>query len=633
MKKNPSKKRMKLPKIPIIFTMGELDLILKIDFEDEDLIKKNEDNNTQEKIYYSLDDLTDIKSLSFIKNNFSILKKFEVKSKNELLKSLLIGSKNSDNLCQIDFISYNIPIFSGDESFFNDILNYVTEKNGLNLNKTPLSENCCYSIIIQMSHKGKKKEIIISKGETDPHENDNILQEEGATKEEYNKEEEGEDEYGDYEENEAMKKGLIPKFKRKYTILKNLYPISSKYDMIYLNFEDLSKMKGNFKLEDMFELLEFFKKNTSTIFVNYFSSEKIIDKDREYKSQNNSQVLEENKKDDIQLIDRFYKLTDIYFFDKKQTIKLFSKHLKEINTKEPKRIISSRNVYEYFIKNIIKRIEPEEKAERVGLFLDEFNKFGIIQISSQNKIKIKEFDAQPYKKINPHNIKEIEEYKEIIKSNKKDLYSLFLSNLVISMGSSPLHCTQSEVLFPAFLTGMELVKRKVEFLRNNITIPDTETFYTIRKEKKIISRQLSQLNMSEKEGKFLLDCTNKITSNKKEYVSLYDSNLKNFFSNINIRKNLYKNGFIDNRGYIMYDPVYKEVMKDDCIGKKINNEKELHDKIISSIKEIKIYNRIKDKEIDSSLVAMKEKPVTIKKIPYFRGFSQVKKRKIIRLEK
>ena len=98
MKKNPSKKRMKLPKIPIIFTMGELDLILKIDFEDEDLIKKNEDNNTQEKIYYSLDDLTDIKSLSFIKNNFSILKKFEVKSKNELLKSLLIGSKNSDNL-------------------------------------------------------------------------------------------------------------------------------------------------------------------------------------------------------------------------------------------------------------------------------------------------------------------------------------------------------------------------------------------------------------------------------------------------------------------------------------------------------------------------------------------------------
>ena len=79
---------------------------------------------------------------------------------------------------------------------------------------------------------------------------------------------------------------------------------------------------------------------------------------------------------------------------------------------------------------------------------------------------------------------------------------------------------------------------------------------------------MEKLANGEKEVKFLLDCTNLITSNKKEYVSLYDYHLKNFFSSQAIRKDLEKKGFIDSEGNIMYDSVYRSVMGTNNTNKK-----------------------------------------------------------------
>ena len=79
---------------------------------------------------------------------------------------------------------------------------------------------------------------------------------------------------------------------------------------------------------------------------------------------------------------------------------------------------------------------------------------------------------------------------------------------------------------------------------------------------------MDKITKGEKEGKFLLDCTNKITSNKKEYISLFDFHLKNFFSSEIIRKNLENKGFIDSEGYILYDPLYKDAMGNNTKKKK-----------------------------------------------------------------
>ena len=195
------------------------------------------------------------------------------------------------------------------------------------------------------------------------------------------------------------------------------------------------------------------------------------------------------------------------------------------------------------------------------------------------------------------------------------------------MGSSAPKCTSPEAIIPPFLTGIELVKRKIELLKNNIEIEDEEKFYKIKKDPKIMAEQLEKLSMGFKEGNFKLDCTNLITSNKKEYVSLYDYHLRNFFSRETIRKELENKGFINNKGYIKYDPVYRNVMGTNNKNKKQFTEKEKKNKIISTIKEIDVHSRLKDKEIDCEKAALNEKNVTDKKIPFIVEKKQKKQKK------
>lgn len=247
MKKHHQKKA---KKYPLIFTFGELDLTLHIDFTDEDLeIKedKKEDNNqenkeqsgkTKEQIF---EDLNELKNLSFLKDNIKTLNRFKIQSKNALLKLFLLGNKN-EKQCQIELICFGFPKFEGDETFFKDVLSYITEKNRLKINEKPLNPYENYSIIIEMTYKGKEKIIHLRNKEVDMgHEEDNEIMGEGQSSpnqkiiEEC--EDEDEDEYGDYEPNEMMKAGYIPKFRRKRSVLCKLCPSSKKYDLIYFSYD------------------------------------------------------------------------------------------------------------------------------------------------------------------------------------------------------------------------------------------------------------------------------------------------------------------------------------------------------------------------------------------------------------
>ena len=653
MKKNQKKQ------IPMVFTMGELDLTLKIDFKDEELEIKEENSNkddekneskenNKQKNYYNIEDFKALKDISFLDGNKKIISRFVVNSNNELLKLLLIGNKNSEKQSKIDYICYGYPKFEEEEVFFNEILDFVTEKNGINLNKNPLNQNGNYSINIEMTHKGKKQVISLNSGEKDEHEDDNEIKGEGqSSPNEENNEENNEDEYGDYEPNEMMKNGYIPKFRRKKSVLCNLSPSSLKYNLIYLNFEDLNKIPGNFKLEDMYELLEFFKKKKSTIFINYYKEEKeneeMEEKEKEEKEKKEKEKNEKgkNKKDkkeekegpseEMIEINKFYYITDIYFFDKKQAIKIFNDHYKaftEDKDEKSKKAINSKNVYDYFSKGIATGTEKEVPYDKTGLFLDEFSKYIIIRVS-KNSMKKNEFDSQPYPKVNVHNSQEVNEYKKIIKENKNELYSLFLSDMIPSMCSSAPNCSSPEVLVSSFLTGVELVKRKVELKKNKIQMKDEENFYKIKKNSKKIAEQIEKMTKGQKEGDFKLDCTNLITSNKKEYVSLYDYHLKNYFSKSIVRKELVNKGFINDKGYIKYDPVYRNVMGSNLKNKKDINETEKKNRIITQIKDINIHNRLNDKEINCEEAAKNVKEVTDQKIP----FRPEKKKEKIRKKK
>ena len=617
-----------------ILVLGELDIILKIDFKDEDLEIKSEEGKISKK-YYKLKNLNEISSLLFLHKKDEIIKRIQLCSKNELIKLLIIGNTNIDKMSLIDYICFGAPILTSEESFFYDILDSVTKKYGIIFNKKPLNINAGYSIKIEMTCGSQKKEIWIESEGKHEHEEDNDIKEEGDSPQDENYFEDDFDE--DYPLNEAMKKKLIPKYKRR-NILCNMYPKFDRYDMVYFNFEDLNKISKNFKIEYTLELIDFFKKKKSIIFINYYSLEKDkknINTQKDEKLQKRNSTRKTLSKEQLlEITNKFYYVTDIYFFDKKQSVKIFNEHYKLFTTDESKKLISSKNVFDYFIKGISTGTELKVPNEKTGIFLDEFNEFCLIQVSKSSVYK-QEYDPHPFPKINTHNIKEVSEYKEIIKTNKNDFYSMFLSEMVIAISHSPHDKGLSigpNIIYPAYLTGMDLIKKKIECIKNGINIPDNDDkFYKIKKHPKIISQELEKLAKGEKEGKFLLDCTNKLTSHKKEYISLFDFHLKNFFSSEIIRKNLENKGFIDSEGYILYDPLYKDAMGNNPKKKKYT-EKQIKDKIISNMNDIKMQTMKQSKNINDINIFTKDNfnnfNMTIeKKIPFAKDKMENNKKK------
>ena len=787
------------------FAMGELDLLIEINFKDEDLLNPN--STSQNDKYLQIENMTSIKDLSFLKDKKEdFLNTIKIKPNSDFIKQIFLGNIISKKKCFIDFICYDRPKFEGDEEFFGRIFDYVTIRHKLQINKTPLKEGSRWSLIIELKHKDKIQKIICGKTqEQQKEENDkeeaNKKEEEKKEKqekeeeekkeieekikqkiqeykdiremekkkkeEEKNKEnddenneenndmnndndeknnnnepeenkenneeenEEEEEEENDYEENEAMKEKKIPKFKRQKSILCNLSPSCTKYNLIYLNYENIVKIPGDFKMKDLLELLTFFKKKKSIIFINFYKSEpskeekekqdaqkkeeaekeaekkngkakkeeeeyknrintlnilynkkseltqkqkniklnkkkeiqemneqekkeeldtieqeleKIVEEEqnirdeiradeevkREYKKRKDQEQEKENEKQkkknkkEMKLLNEIFYLTNGYYFDTKQACEIFNNHYLCFTTDKIKKVINLQKVFDYFITVIARGVRDEADGNKVGLFMGNFKKYDIIYTTKKSANK-QELNAQPHPKINPHNIKLIEDYKKILTKNKNEYYSIFagLAAHEISAGNK----ISVDVVYPTFLTALEIIKRKLEIEKNNITLLNDEEIYKIKIDQKALQQDLERLASGNKEGGFVLDCINKSKSKIKDYVSLYDYHLSFFFSSELIRKDLKNKGFINSKGFIMYDPVYRSVMGSECQNKKKYEGNDFKTKLINRIKDLDVPARIKDKEIDTKKDVEKLNLPTDRKIPYVQRFRKKKKRK------
>ena len=458
-------------------------------------------------------------------------------------------------------------------------------------------------------------------------------------KEEKKKKEEKE-EPDEYEPNEAMKEEKIPKFSRKDSILCNLNPKNKKYSLFFLNFDDIKDIPGNFEKKDLIELIYFLKKKGAKIFINYYkpveekiekeedegnknqdneihgetydSSGKVNEKEKQRKKEAKEEEDAESKEEkEMKCLNNLYYLTDLYFFDFKQALEEFTKHYKFFTTDKSDKSINKQKVFDYFISGIASGTKKEVDGDKYGFFLEDFMKYYVVH-ANKKKAKKNEFDCQLFPKINHNNINLITDYKEIIKKNVNNYMTIFvsfiLSGVIINNGT-----VSNEVIIGAFLNSLEIVKRKLECEKNNINLSEKELMKFKLSEKNLAER-IKELNLEFQEGDFVLDCTNKEKSELKEYVPLYDYHLVYYFrSDIN-QKELKKKGFINDKGFIMYDPVHRKRMRSDLINKKLNKE-ETQKKVESNIMNIDIGSRIKDKEIDSSKINKDNNMATVKKLP------------------
>ena len=575
-----------------MFAIGYLDLTFTIVFNDNDLTE-NIDGKTKLK---DIKEIDSVEKLEFIKDKTDIIKNIKLKSDNDSLKQFLLISKASKGNRQIEFFPFICPKFKGKAEFFGNIFKQVTKKNGILVNEHPLDKRQTYQIKIELIHKNKSN--FFDYEEARDRESDNPIAEESPMDGSSGNNEDDEEEDVNEEENEYVKKGLIPKFKRKGCMLSKLKPVCQKYDLIYINFNDYKNIEGDFNEDDLIVLLKFFKDKKSKIFTNFYKPEKSDlaeppeeeedenedfetendDNDKDYdnidnndkdenvnkeeNNQNNENKNEENKENEEKnkknfskqkKIDIFYKLSDIYFFDEKQAYDLFNRHLKYFSKDKSNNKLNKAQIYDYFISSIAGNSKNSEN--KIGLFLDDLEKFTIVTCSKNSGIK-DTIDSKLYPKITPRNIDKINQYKKLIQENKDEFYNIFSSLMLgsVSTGNKDL----IEEINIGFTTALTIIKKEIECKKNNIEIDYSKIidYKTLQNGSKQSRQNYSK---KEKEQGFVLDCMNVEKSKLKDYAPLKDKNLKYYFKNDNNKKYLVQRGLIDRQGYIMYDREYRRV--------------------------------------------------------------------------
>ena len=645
--------------IPVALSLGKLDLIYKLEFSDKDL-EKPEGN--QDDKYYDIENFNSIKDLQFLKDKKNIWDKIQLVPNNSTLEQLLIANKISKKKMHVDFIPYGRPKFEGDDEFFNEIFNHVNDKNYIDINKKSLNESESYSFTFEFFFKDKTHSFTLGSGGGDKKEGGEEKKEGGEEKKEGGEEkkeggEEKKEEDEDYEENDAMKQGRIPKFSRKNTILANMFPRYTRYCSFYLNYDEIKDIPGDFEMRDLIEFIFFLKKKGAKIFLNFYhpqeekeekkeedegnknkdnqiagetyeTSGKKNEKTKEKEEKKEEDEEEESKEEkEMKDLNNLYYLTDLYFFDNKQAINDFDKHYQFFTSDKEKKKINKQKLYDYFIKGIASGTKNEVDGDKMGFFLDEFLKYFIVHAAKKSATKY-EFDCQLYPKINHNNMNLVEDYKKIIKKNVNHYISMFITFII--QGVTSTGSTSNEVIIGAFLNALEIIKRKLECEKNNINLSEKELMKFKLSEKNLAER-IKELALGSQENGFVLDCTNKEKSELKEYVPLYDYHLVYYFrSDIN-KKELKKKGFINEKGYIMYDPVHRKRMRPD-LEKKPLNEEEKQKKVEGNIKNIDVGSRIKDKEIDSSKINHDKNMATVKKLPKSK-YGIVKKKEKAKKEK
>ena len=654
--------------IPGCLSFGKLDVIYKFEFIEKDLEKSEEEIQQDENgsKYYNIEDFNSIKDLKFLQDKKEIWERISLKPNNATLDQLLTANKISKKKMNVEYITYGIPKFEEEEEkFFLDIYNYVNEKNNLDINEKPLVEDGSYSLKFEFYFKDQTHSFCLGSGgenaeeekkeenpeeekkeeekkeestpqenkeESTPHENkeESTPQENNEAPEE-NKEEEKKEENQepeDYEPNEAMKAEKIPKFSRKDSVLCNMDPKNKKYNLFYLNFDGLKDIPGNFENNDLIELLYFLKKKGAKIFINYCKPEEPKEEKKEESKDNKENAGKEKEKEkqkpkdkgkkeendekeekEMKCLNNLYYLTDIYFFDFKQAIEEFNKHYHCFTTDKSDKNINKQKLLDYFINGIASGTKKEVDGDKYGFFLEDFVKFYMVH-ANKKKAKKNEFDCQLFPKVNHNNIKLIDEYKNIIKKNSNNYVSIFITFFISGITSSG---ATDEAIIGGFLNALEIIKRKVECEKNNINLNEKNLMKYKISEKNLAER-IKELNLINQEGDFVLDCTNKEKSELKEYIPLYDYHLVYYFRSYVNQKELKKKGFINDKGYIMYDPVHRKRMRLDLANVKLNEE-ETQKKVESNIKNIDVGSRIKDKEIDSSKIDNDNNLTTVRKLP------------------
>lgn len=539
-----------------VLGMGNIDLTYTLNLSEDDVKKYKIDISKIE----TLDDI------GFLEDAKNLWTKIFISSDNPTLMMLLFLNRTSENKLFIEYLSYKLPFYDEKEKAMGEMINTVNELNFLfilpNTQLFPEKGTCKITFIIKFNDESKS----FTLGDSQSYED--------STKNNDNK--------GDSKEEE-----------KNQTFIDKIKLSCKAYDYFITNIEDASTFES---IDDYIDMITGLKmKYNSNIIIKY------TDISSKYSSH-----------DDMMKLNRIYLLTDTFLFNSKDALANFKQHYKEFNTnKKNSSELTEKKINDYFISYIACGGQLSLLNSKVSVIIDEsLSKLTIIEVPSNGKNIILKYDIKPYPKINHTNVDLVEKYKSTLRDNVEFYSNLFNSGFLSKfIASTQGKSKDIEGLYPCYLAGVEIVKRILELKIKDCELPLKKKFYTIRLSQEEIDNYVKNYYLNKKEGKFVLDCTNPQKAKMKSYVPLFDYNLHQYFGKETIKKDLKEKGFINSKGFVYFDPLYREEMIP-----KIAKRKQLKELDVKEQHKLIIKKQLEENNPNSKKILNNVDP-TIKKLP------------------
>ena len=532
-----------------ILFLGHFDAEYNLELTEQELAKFNIEN---------IENLHDSKDLKFLVENQNLWNKIDISSSNDILNCALFLSRVlGEPKIKVDYLTFEKPKFSVEEEDFKNIFMFVNKKFNLRLIPKALKGDvqCKFKLNLKCGDKIKNFEIGNGSVEEDYYENEENDDDQLRKKN-------GESKINNYHNNNNDNNN-----DNEETIFTKCH-ITKKYNYFLCKIDDSKDIE---KIEDFIKFITDLKINKSTnICIIFNDTSEQFDGDDEMKNLN-----------------KIYLLTDTFLMDTNSALKCFNIHYKKFtNNKKNEKEMTEKDLIDYFSATICCGGALSILNSKISFFVDEnFSKITIIEVPMNGKANVLNYEIRPFPKINHSNIDSIDNFKKTLRENREFFKAVYFGGFFSKFATCKNKIKGNEIFYPSHLTGVEILKRILDLSVNNMNLPLNQRFYIVRLNQKEINEYLKQEAIAKKEGNFVLDCTNVNKSKMKYYVPLFDYNLHEYFATKSVQKDLLNKGFINSKGFVNFDPLYRAGMRDAIRKKKrsssLNKEKE---KILKQIK-------------------------------------------------
>ena len=531
-----------------ILFLGHFDAEYNLELTEQELAKFNIEN---------IENLHDSKDLKFLVENQNLWNKIDISSSNDILNCALFLSRVlGEAKIKVDYLTFEKPKFSVEEEDFKNIFMFVNKKFNLRLIPKALKGDvqCKFKLNLKCGDKIKNFEIGNGSVEEDYYENEENDDDQLRKKN-------GESKINNYHNNNDNNND------NEETIFTKCH-ITKKYNYFLCKIDDAKDIE---KIEDFIKFITDLKINKSTnICIVFNDTSEQFDGDDEMKNLN-----------------KIYLLTDTFLMDTNSALKCFNIHYKKFtNNKKNEKEMTEKDLIDYFSATICCGGALSILNSKISFFVDEnFSKITIIEVPMNGKANVLNYEIRPFPKIDHSNIDSIDNFKKTLRENREFFKAVYFGGFFSKFATCKNKIKGNEIFYPSHLTGVEILKRILDLSVNNMNLPLNQRFYIVRLNQKEINEYLKQEAIAKKEGNFVLDCTNVNKSKMKYYVPLFDYNLHEYFATKSVQKDLLNKGFINSKGFVNFDPLYRAGMRDAIRKKKrsssLNKEKE---KILKQIK-------------------------------------------------